>query len=71
MSQQQVQVGPRMEGAGSRLTEWTTTDRLVGRCSCYAFFALALMYASMMVAGSSPSAASAPIRDPGLLFGDH
>ena len=29
MSQQQVQVGPRTEGAGSRLTEWTT-DRLVG-----------------------------------------
>ena len=72
MSQQQVQVGPRMEGAGSRLTEWTTTDRLVGRCSCYAFFALALMYASTMVAGFiAVGSLSAPIRDPGSFCGDH
>ena len=51
MSQQQVQVGRRMDGAGSRLTEWTSTDRLAGRYSCYVFFALALVYVPTMVAG--------------------
>jgi len=69
MSQQQVQVGRRMDGAGSRLTEWTSTDRLAGRYSCYVFFGLALVYVPTMVAGFiAVGGLSAPIRDPYLGF---
>ena len=67
MSQQQVQGGRRLDNGSSRLTQWTSTDRLAGRYSCYAFFALAMVYVTSMLGGFIDGGGlSAPIRDPYL-----
>jgi hypothetical protein len=48
-------------------TTWTTTDRNIGRWSCYVFFALSLLYVPAMGAGLIANGGlSDPIRDPYL-----
>jgi hypothetical protein len=48
-------------------TEWTSMDRLLGKCSCYIVFGLALAYVPTMAAGfAAAGSLSAPIGDPYL-----
>jgi hypothetical protein len=46
-------------------TQWTSTDRLLGKSSCYIQFGIALAYVPTMAAGMvAVGGLSAPIRDP-------
>jgi hypothetical protein len=47
-----------------RPATWSTTDRLLGKWSCYAVFVLALVYVPVMAAGLAVSGLGAPIPDP-------
>src|SRR4051794_1717671 len=66
ISHTRVLGGPsaRAQSGRYRPATWSTTDRLLGKCSCYAVLVLALVYVPVMSAGLAVSGLGAPIPDP-------